>query len=266
MTLDHADLREALLAAEISREVSTHLERCPDCASLARDLQAIDALAPSLEAELALPPGLIEKTLARIADNRDARTPYVDHVDVREALLAAETSRAVSAHLEHCPDCASLALDLQAIDALAPSLEAELVLPPGLIEKTLARIADNRDALLPQFGTATVRALSPPRRRAPRGERLNASRLNRWLLFGGIAAALLMFCIGIGAGMVPWNALRVVQKVQPGATITSSEAAARAHPPQLRVDVDALATALRHRADLFSSPIHLHGVDLGGAD
>jgi hypothetical protein len=141
--MQHENVREALLVGEINPAVTAHLEHCPDCAALAADLQTIDQIAPSLEAGVAPPTDLVEKIRARIADDRAAGSD-IPHDDFRESLLVGEINPAVTAHLEHCPDCGALAADLRIIDHLAPSLETGVGPPTDLVEKIRARIAEDR--------------------------------------------------------------------------------------------------------------------------
>ena len=76
MTMDHDDIREALLAGEINAAVTAHLENCADCAALAAEIENIKRLAPSLETDVPPPPGLLRKIRARIAEERATRSSH----------------------------------------------------------------------------------------------------------------------------------------------------------------------------------------------
>ena len=89
----------------------------------------------------------MEAATARIVEDRQAGHSAPVHDDaIWEAVLAGESSAAVSAHLDECPECAALATALQTIREVAPSLKAKVAVSPDFVARTMARIVEDRQA------------------------------------------------------------------------------------------------------------------------
>jgi hypothetical protein len=156
MRMDHTTLREAIFAGERNASVLSHLEMCPTCASLAEELDRVDRMAASL---IVPPPSL--GVQRRILDH--VLVDYDRHSSTREAIFAGDRDASVLAHLETCPDCASLAEELERVDRVAASL---IVPPPspGVQRRILDRVLRHYDRHSSMQGTIVAGDKDPARR------------------------------------------------------------------------------------------------------
>src|SRR5262252_6889654 len=67
---------DAMDAAERA-EVQRHLEACPECAAMARSEQAVDGAFGKAMREVAIPAGLQQRVLAKVAANRPYPWPAI---------------------------------------------------------------------------------------------------------------------------------------------------------------------------------------------
>ncbi len=88
-------------------------------------------------------------------------------------------------HLSHCAKCSALALDLGRLHSAMAELTAEV--PEGFSDRVMERIRQKGEA--------------------ERGAAQTIKRKTRWVIWGGLAAALLIAAIGTGRPALPGPAL-----------------------------------------------------------